>query len=51
MRTQRDIRTEVLVLQSPGLYSTIERQCPKTESIVLGESTSPSDGEVQDLGE
>ena len=39
------------MLQSLGLYSTIERQCPKTESIVLGESTSPSDGEVQDPGE
>ena len=51
MRTQQDIRTKVLVLQSPGLYSIITRQCPKTESIVLGESTSLSDGKVQDLGE
>ena len=50
MRTQRDIQTKVLVLQSPGLYSTVERQCPKTESIMLGEGTSPSDGEVQDPG-
>ena len=39
------------MLQSPGLYSTVERQCPKTKSVVLGESTSPSDGEVQDPGE
>ena len=39
------------MLQSPGLYSTIERQCLKTESVVLGESTSLSDSEVQDLGE
>ena len=51
MRTQRDVQTEVLVLQSLGLYSTIERQCPKTKSVVLRESTSPSYGEVQDPGE
>ena len=37
MRTRRDIRTEELVLQSPGLHSTIERQCLKTESVMLGE--------------
>ena len=39
------------MLQSPGLYSIIKRQCLKTESVVLRESTSPSDGEVQDPGE
>ena len=50
-RTRRDIQTKVLVLQSPGLYSTIERQCLKTKRVVLGESTCPSDGEVQDPGE
>ena len=51
MRTRRDIQTEVLVLQSLGLYSIIQRQCLKTESSVLRESTSLSDGEVQDLEE
>ena len=51
MRTRQDIRTKVLVLQSPGLCSTIGRQRLKTESVVLGESTSLSNGEVQDLEE
>ena len=46
--TQRDIQTELLVVQSPGLYSLIQRQCPKTESDVLGKGTSPHCGKVQD---
>ena len=36
------------MLQSPGLYSIIQMQCPKTESGVLGEGTSLSDGKIQD---
>ena len=44
--TQQDIRTKVLVLQSPGLYSTIQRQCPKAESSVLRKGTSLSCIEV-----
>ena len=39
------------MLQSPGLYSTLEGQCPKTESVVLREGTSLSNDEVQDPGE
>ena len=51
MRTRQDIQTEVLVLQSLGLYSIIQGQCPKAKSSILGESTSLSYGEVQDPGE
>ena len=48
MRTQQDIQTEVLVLQSPGLYSIIQGQYLKTESGLLGKGTSLSCSEVQD---
>ena len=36
-------------VQSPGLYSIIQRKCLRTESGVLGKSTSLSCGKVQDL--
>ena len=42
---------KVLELQSPGLYSMIQRQCLKTESSVLRKGTSPSCSKVQDLGQ